>query len=49
MVNDSRLRMVLATPLPEELCVVFEDTDIGLLAAERAGMLSVDVRIGEWS
>ena len=27
-----------------ELCVVFEDTDIGLLAAKRAGMASVDVR-----
>ncbi len=27
-----------------ELCVVFEDTDIGLLAAQRAGMASVDVR-----
>ncbi len=25
-------------------CVVFEDTDFGLLAAERAGMLGVDVR-----
>ena len=27
-----------------ELCVVFEDTDIGLLAAKRAGMTAVDVR-----
>jgi HAD superfamily hydrolase (TIGR01509 family) len=27
-------------------CVVFEDTDIGLEAARRAGMLGVDVR--EW-
>jgi HAD superfamily hydrolase (TIGR01509 family) len=25
-------------------CVVFEDTDIGLEAARRAGMTSVDVR-----
>ena len=30
--------------LPPEFCVVFEDTDIGLLAAKRAGMASVDVR-----
>lgn len=30
--------------VPPELCVVFEDTDIGLLAAKRAGMFSVDVR-----
>jgi HAD superfamily hydrolase (TIGR01509 family) len=30
-----------------EVCVVFEDTDIGLLAAKRAGMQSVDVRT-EW-
>lgn len=28
-------------------CVVFEDTDIGLEAAQRAGMLGVDVR--EWT
>jgi HAD superfamily hydrolase (TIGR01509 family) len=33
--------------VPPELCVVFEDTDIGLLAAKRAGMFSVDVRT-EW-
>jgi beta-phosphoglucomutase-like phosphatase (HAD superfamily) len=25
-------------------CVVFEDSDLGLLAAERAGMLGVDIR-----
>ena len=30
--------------VPPERCVVFEDTDIGLLAAQRAGMASVDVR-----
>ena len=28
-------------------CVVFEDSDLGLLAAERAGMHGVDIR--EWS
>jgi len=33
--------------VPPELCVVFEDTDIGLLAAKRAGMRSIDVRT-EW-
>ena len=33
--------------VPPEFCVVFEDTDIGLLAAHRAGMASVDVRT-EW-
>lgn len=33
--------------VPPELCVVFEDTDIGLLAAKRAGMLGIDVRT-EW-
>ena len=32
--------------VPPESCVVFEDTDIGLLAAKRAGMASVDVREG---
>lgn len=30
--------------VPPEGCVVFEDTDIGLEAARRAGMASVDVR-----
>jgi HAD superfamily hydrolase (TIGR01509 family) len=30
--------------LPAGVCVVFEDTDIGLEAARRAGMASVDVR-----
>ena len=30
--------------VPPEFCVVFEDTDIGLLAAKRACMASVDVR-----
>ena len=30
--------------VPPETCVVFEDTDIGLEAARRAGMASVDVR-----
>ncbi|MFO0804114.1 MAG: HAD-IA family hydrolase [Gemmataceae bacterium] len=30
--------------VPAEACVVFEDTDIGLLAAKRAGMVGVDVR-----
>ena len=30
--------------VPPAACVVFEDTDIGLLAAHRAGMASVDVR-----
>ena len=30
--------------VPPEACVVFEDTDIGLEAARRAGMASVDVR-----
>jgi beta-phosphoglucomutase family hydrolase len=30
--------------VPAENCVVFEDTDIGLEAARRAGMLGVDVR-----
>jgi HAD superfamily hydrolase (TIGR01509 family) len=30
--------------VPPESCVVFEDTDIGLLAANRAGMAAVDVR-----
>ena len=30
--------------VPPEWCVVFEDTDIGLLAAHRAGMAYVDVR-----
>jgi HAD superfamily hydrolase (TIGR01509 family) len=30
--------------LPPAGCVVFEDTDIGLEAARRAGMGSVDVR-----
>jgi beta-phosphoglucomutase family hydrolase len=33
--------------VPPEACVVFEDTDIGLLAAKRAGMVGVDVRT-EW-
>ena len=28
-------------------CVVFEDSDLGLLAAERAGMLGIDIR--EWT
>ena len=32
-----------------EFCLVFEDTDIGLLAAKRAGMASVDVRTEGWS
>jgi HAD superfamily hydrolase (TIGR01549 family) len=32
--------------VPAKACVVFEDTDIGLEAAKRAGMLGVDVR--EW-
>jgi beta-phosphoglucomutase family hydrolase len=32
--------------VPPESCVVFEDTDIGLEAARRGGMKSVDVR--EW-
>jgi len=32
--------------VPAGACVVFEDTDIGLEAARRAGMASVDVR--EW-
>lgn len=31
--------------IPAEWCVVFEDTDIGLEAARRAGMRSVDVRV----
>jgi HAD superfamily hydrolase (TIGR01509 family) len=35
--------------VPPEFCVVFEDTDIGLLAAKRAGMASVDVRTEGWS
>jgi len=35
--------------VPPELCVVFEDTDIGLLAAKRAGMVGVDVRTEGWS
>ncbi len=30
--------------VPPEACVVFEDTDIGLEAARRAGMAGVDVR-----
>ena len=30
--------------IPPQLCVVFEDTDIGLEAARRAGMTGVDVR-----
>lgn len=30
--------------IPPAVCVVFEDTDIGLDAARRAGMMSVDVR-----
>ena len=30
--------------IPPEACVVFEDTDIGLEAARRAGMRGVDVR-----
>src|SRR6478672_2408243 len=30
--------------VPPAACVVFEDTDIGLEAAQRAGMASVDVR-----
>lgn len=30
--------------VPPEACVVFEDTDIGLEAARRAGMTGVDVR-----
>jgi HAD superfamily hydrolase (TIGR01549 family) len=34
--------------VPPEFCVVFEDTDIGLLAAKRAGMAAVDVRTN-WS
>jgi len=33
--------------VPPQSCVVFEDTDIGLLAARRAGMASIDVRT-EW-
>ncbi|MDB5312831.1 MAG: family phosphatase [Gemmataceae bacterium] len=31
--------------VPPAACVVFEDTDIGLEAARRAGMASVDVRV----
>jgi HAD superfamily hydrolase (TIGR01509 family) len=31
-----------------EECLVFEDTDIGLLAAKRAGMATVDVRTQWW-
>ncbi|HUF98957.1 MAG TPA: HAD-IA family hydrolase [Ilumatobacter sp.] len=30
--------------VPPSQCVVFEDTDLGLLAASRAGMLGVDIR-----
>jgi len=30
--------------IPADVCVVFEDTDIGLEAARRAGMMGVDVR-----
>jgi HAD superfamily hydrolase (TIGR01509 family) len=30
--------------VPPEQCVVFEDTDLGLLAAKRAGMQGVDIR-----
>lgn len=30
--------------VPPQTCVVFEDTDIGLLAAQRAGMIGIDVR-----
>ncbi len=31
--------------VPPEFCVVFEDTDIGLEAARRAGMHGIDVRV----
>jgi HAD superfamily hydrolase (TIGR01509 family) len=30
--------------VPPAVCVVFEDTDIGLEAARRAGMNGIDVR-----
>ena len=30
--------------LPAEACVVFEDTELGLEAARRAGMVGIDVR-----
>jgi len=33
--------------LEPHACVVFEDSDLGLLAAERAGMLGIDIR--EWT
>jgi len=31
--------------VPPQLCVVFEDSEPGLLAAQRAGMRSIDVRV----
>ncbi|MCA9239978.1 MAG: beta-phosphoglucomutase family hydrolase [Planctomycetales bacterium] len=34
--------------LPAEACLVFEDGDLGVEAARRAGMACVDVRAPEW-
>ena len=41
---DAFLEAARRLAVAAEACVVFEDTDIGLLTARRAGMLAVDVR-----
>lgn len=42
---DTFLRCAELMGVPADQCVVFEDADFGLLAAQRAGMDAVDVRL----